>query len=96
MCFQIGSACSVQTVHGKNNGKYSKATKPRIKLGMGTQASTANLNAEKLVIEIAPENDASSSEGSGESSDVSSYSDYLSTLASSDEEEQSKEPASHG
>jgi hypothetical protein len=50
----------------------------------------------KLVIEIASENDASSSEGSGESSDVLSYSDNLSALSSSDEEEQFKELAGHG
>jgi hypothetical protein len=75
MCFQIGNACSIETVHGANDGKYSKVTKPGIKLGTGTQASAANLNAKKLVIKIASENDASSSEGSGESSDASSCSD---------------------
>jgi hypothetical protein len=96
MCFQIGSAHSVQTVHGKNDGKYSKVIKPGIKLGMGTQASAANLNAERPVIEIASENDASSSEGSGESSDVLSYYDDLYALSASDEEEQSKELASCG
>ncbi len=70
MYFQIGSACSVQTVHGAHNGKYSKVTVPGIELGMGTQAFAANLNAKKPVIEIASENDASSSERSGESSDT--------------------------
>jgi hypothetical protein len=93
MCFQIGSARSVQTVHGANDGKYSKVTKPGIELGTGTQAFTANLNAEKPVIKIASEDETSSSEGNGESSDTSSYSDNLSALPSSDEEEQSKEPA---
>jgi hypothetical protein len=96
ICIQIGSARSVQTVHGKNNGKYSKVTEQGIKLGTGALASTANLNAEKLVINIASENDDSSSEGSGESSDALSYSNNLSALSSSDEEEQSKEPAGYG
>jgi hypothetical protein len=96
MCFQIGSARSVQTVHGVNDGKYSKVTKPGIELGTRTQASAANLNTKKPVIEIASEDDASSSEGSGESSDASSYSDDLSASPSSDEEEQSKEPAGRG
>jgi hypothetical protein len=83
-------------VHGANDGKYSKVIKPGIELGTGTQASAANLNAKKPVIKIASEDDASSSEGSGESSDASSYSDNLYALPSSDEEEQSKEPAGHG
>ncbi len=96
MCFQIGSTHSVQTVHGANNGKYSKVTKPGIELGMGTQASAANVNAKQPVIKIASENDTSSSEESGESSDASSCSDNSSALSSSNEEEQSKELTSFG
>jgi hypothetical protein len=30
MCFQIGSARSVQTVHGANDGKYTNVTKPGV------------------------------------------------------------------
>jgi hypothetical protein len=59
---------------------------------MGTQASAAISNAKKPAIKIASEDDTSSSEGSGESSDALSYADNLSALPSSDEEEQSKEP----
>jgi hypothetical protein len=95
MCFQIGSACSVQTVHGTNDGKYSKVTKPGIKLATGTQASAANLNAKQPVIKIASENDASSSEGSEESIEASSCFDNLSALPSSEKDEQFKEPACH-
>ncbi len=96
MCLQIGSARSVQTIHGANDGKYSKVTKPGIKVSMGTWASAANSNTEKPVIEIASENGTFSSEGSGESSDTLSCSDDLSALSSSEEEEQSKEPAGRG
>jgi hypothetical protein len=63
---------------------------------MGTQASASNSNAKKPVIQIASENDASSSKGSGESSEALPYSDDLSTSPSNDEEEQSNEPAGHG
>ncbi len=41
MCFQIGSTRSVQTVHGANDGKHTKVTKPGVELGAGTQASAA-------------------------------------------------------
>jgi hypothetical protein len=53
MCFQIGIACSVQTLHGANDGKYCKVTKLGIKLGTGTQASADKLNAKQPVIKIA-------------------------------------------
>ncbi len=96
MYFQIGSARSVQTVHGANDGKYSKVTKPGIELGTGTQASAANSNTKKPVIKIALENDASSSNKSGERSDASSYSENLFALSSSEEEKKSEELASRG
>jgi hypothetical protein len=54
------------------------------------------LNAKKPDIKIASENDVSSSEGSGESSDASSCSDISSALSSSEEEEQSKALAGCG
>ncbi len=68
MCFQIGSTYSVQTVHGANNGKYSKVNEPGVDLSSATQASAAKpLNANQLVIEIAStDDDTSSSEGSEE------------------------------
>ena len=42
MCFQLGSARSVQTVHGANDGKYTKVAKPGVDLGLGNKASAAN------------------------------------------------------
>jgi hypothetical protein len=66
VCFQIGSASSVQTVHGANDGKYTNVTKPGVELGAGTQASAATKsNAEQPAVEIdSPNDDTSSSEGS--------------------------------
>jgi hypothetical protein len=88
MCFQLGSARSVQMVHGANDGKYTNVTKPGIDLGSATQAYAAKpSNANQLVIKIASsEDDASSSEGSEEGSDSTSSSDKLSMLSSSQEE----------
>ncbi len=66
MCFQIGSAGCVQTVHGANDGKYTNVTEPGVKQGTGTQVSAATKsNAEQPAVEIdSPDDDASSSEGS--------------------------------
>jgi hypothetical protein len=98
MCFQIGSTRSVQTVHGANNGKYTKVTEPGVELGAGTQASAATtLNAEQPVVKIASsyDDDTSSSEESEEGSDKLSSSDEMSASASSDEDDvQSNGPAS--
>jgi hypothetical protein len=98
MCFQLGSACSVQTVHGANDGKYTNVTEPGLNLGSATQASPANpLNADQPVIKIvSSEDDASSSERSEEGSNSASSSENLSALSSSEEEEQSETPASCG
>ncbi len=97
MCFQIGSTRSVQTVHGANDGKYTKVTKPGVELGAGTQASTATmLNTEQPVVEIASsyDDDTSSSEESEKQSDKLSSSDETSASASSDEDDvQSNGPA---
>jgi hypothetical protein len=94
-CFQIGSAHSVQTVHGANNGKYTNVTKSGVELGVGTQASAATKsNATKPAVKIdSPDDDASSSEGSEGGSDKMSSSDKMSASASSDEDEQSNGPA---
>jgi hypothetical protein len=100
MCFQIGSTCSVQTVHGANNGKYTKVTEPGVELGTGTQASAATmLNAEQPVDKIASsyDDDASSSEKSEEGSDELPSSEKTSASASIDEDDvQSNGPAGSG
>jgi hypothetical protein len=98
MCLQIGSARSVQTVYGTNDGKYSKVTEPGVDLSSATQASAAKpSNADQPVIEVASTDDnASSSEGSEEGSNSSSSSDNTSMLSSSEEEEQSMTPAGSG
>jgi hypothetical protein len=95
MCFQLGSACSLQTVHGANDGKYTKVAKPGIDLGSGNKASAANnLNAEQPAIKIDSTNDdTSSDEESEEGSDNVSSSDKTTASTSSDEEEQSNGPA---
>jgi hypothetical protein len=98
MCFQIGSARSVQTVHGTNDGKYSKVTEPGVDLSSATQASTAKpSNADQPFITIAStDNNASSSEGSEEGSDSPSSPDNTSASSSSEKEEQSVTPAGSG
>jgi hypothetical protein len=98
MCFQLGSARTVQTVHGNNDGNNTKVAKPGVELGLGNKASAANnLNAEQPAIEIDSTNDdASSNEESEEGSDNLSSSDKTSASTSSDEEEQSNGPAGRG
>jgi hypothetical protein len=96
MCFQLGSARSVQTVHGANDGKYTKDAAPGVELGLGTKASAAKkLNAEQPAIKIdSTDDDASSDEESEEGSDDSSSSGKTSASTSSEEDEQSNGPAS--
>jgi len=91
MCFQLSSACSVQTVHGANEGKHDNVPEPGVELCPGTTASAANpSNANQPVIEIAPsKDDTSSNEESEGSDDTLSSSDDLSASSSSVEEEQS-------
>jgi hypothetical protein len=98
MCFQLGSTCSIQTVHGTNNGKYMKVAKPGVDLGSGNKASAANnLNAKQPAIETDSTNDdASSDEESEEGSDNMSSSDETSASTSSDEKKQSNGPAGRG
>ncbi len=90
-CFQLGSARSVQTVHGANEGKHNNVPEPGIALCQGSLASAANhMNANQPVIKIASsKDDASSNEESEGSDDKSLSSDKLSASASSVEEEQS-------
>ncbi len=91
MCFQLGSACSVQTVHGANEGKHNNVPKPGVELRPGTKASAANpSNADQPVVEIASsKDDASSNEESEGSDDTLSSSNDSSAPSSSVEEEQS-------
>jgi hypothetical protein len=98
MCFQLGSARSVQTVHGDNDGNYTKVAEPGVELGLGNKGSAVkNLNAEQPAIKIdSTIDDASSDEESEEGSDDLSSSDKTSASTSNDEEEQSNGPASCG
>jgi hypothetical protein len=98
MCFQLGSARSVQMVHGANDGKYTKVAEPGVDLGSGNKASAANnSNAKQPAIKIDSTNEgASSDEESEEGSDNVSSSDETSASTSSDEEEQSNGPAGCG
>jgi hypothetical protein len=95
ICFQLGSARSVQTVHGKTDGKHNNVPEPGVNLCPATKASAANpLNANQPVTKIASsEDDASSNDGSEGSSDTLLSSDSSSASASSDEKEQSVAPA---
>ena len=97
MCFQLGSACSVQTVHGANEGKHNSVPEPGVELRPDTKASAANpSNADQPVVEIASsKDDASSDEEREGSDDTSSSSDDSSASSSSVEEEQST-PAGGG
>ncbi len=97
MCFRLGGDCSVQTIHGANDGKYTKTTKPSAEPGFGTKASTATpAIANQPVIELDQTNNSSSREESdGESGDVSS-SGSSSSSTSSGEDGQASQPASSG
>jgi len=91
MCFQLGSARSVQTVHGANEGKHNNVPEPGAELRpAGTKAPAANpSNADQPVVEIASSKDDASSTEEREGSDDSSLSsDDLSASPSSVEEEQ--------
>jgi len=92
MCFQLGGAHSVQTVHGTNEGKHNNVPETGVELRpAGTKAPAANpLNADQPVVEIASsEDDFSSDEEREGSDDNSSSSEDSSTSSSSVEEEQS-------
>ncbi len=97
MCFKLGGNCSIQTIHGANNGKYAKTTKPGTEPGFGTQASAATpATADQPVIEHDQTHSSSSKdESDGDSGDESS-SRSSSSLTSSDEDGQASQPASSG
>jgi hypothetical protein len=47
----LGGNCSIKTIHGANNGKFTKTTESGTKPGIGTQASSAaSATANKPVI----------------------------------------------
>jgi hypothetical protein len=61
MCFKLGSNCSIQTIHGANNGNHAKPTKPGAEPGIGTQASAAApAKADQPVIELDQTNGSTS------------------------------------
>jgi hypothetical protein len=97
MCIKLGGDRSVQIIHGANNGKYAKTTKPGAEPGVGTQASAAApATADQPVIELNRTNSSSSKdESDGESGDESS-SRSSSLLTSSDEDGQASQQASSG
>jgi hypothetical protein len=97
MCFQLGSARSVQTVYGANEGKYNNVPEPGAELRPGSSASAVNqLNADQSVIEIASSKDDTSTNEESEGSDDNLLSsDESSASASSVEKEQST-PAGGG
>jgi hypothetical protein len=97
MCFRLGGDCSVQTIHGANDGKYMKTTEPGTEPGFGTKAfADAPATANQPVIELNQTDGSSSGEESdGESGDVSS-SGSSSLLTSSGEDGQASQPASSG
>jgi hypothetical protein len=95
MCFKLGGDCSVQTIHGANNKKYAKTTKPGAVPGVGSQASAAaSATANQPVIKLDNTDGSSSEEESdGESNDESSLGSS-SLWTSSDEGSQANQPAS--
>jgi hypothetical protein len=94
MCFKLGGNHSIQTIHGANDRKYAKTTKPGAELGVGTQASAAApATANQPVIELDQTNSSSSKDVSdGESGDESS-SRSSSMSISSDEDGQASQLA---
>ncbi len=97
MCFRLGGNRSVQTIHGANDRKYTKTTKPGAELDFGTKAAAAApATANQPVIELDRTDGSSSGEESdGESGDVSS-SGSSSLLTSSGEDGQASQLASSG
>jgi hypothetical protein len=94
MCFKLGSNRSVQTIHGANNGKYAKTTKPGTVLGIGTQASAAApATANQPVIKLDNTDDSSSKEESDGKSNNESSLGSSSLLTSSDEDGQDNQLA---
>jgi len=97
MCFRLGGNRSVQTIHGANDGKYTKTTKPGAEPGFGTKASAAApATADQPVIELDQTDGSSSGEESEGESDDESSSGSSSSSTSSDEGGQASQPAGSG
>ena len=94
MCFRLGGNYSIQTIHGANDGKYTKTTEPGVEPGFDTKASAAApATADQPVIELDQTNGFSSGEESEGESDGESSSGLPSLLPSSDEGGQASQPA---
>jgi hypothetical protein len=97
MCFQLGSAHSVQTVHGTNEGKHNNVSKPSVELRPGTKAFAVNPSkADQLVVEIASSKDDTSSKEESEGTDDTSLSSNGSSTSSSSVEKEQSAPADGG
>ena len=97
MCFRLGGNCSIQTIHGANDRKYTKTTKPGIEPDFGTKASAAApATANQPVIELDQTNSSSSKEESGGESGDDSSSGSSSLLTSSGGDGQASQPAGQG
>ena len=97
MCFQLGSARSVQTVHGANEGKHNNVPKPGVELCPGTTASAADPSkANQPVVDIASSKDYASSDKESEGSDDTLASSDNSSASSSSVEEEQSVPAGGG
>jgi hypothetical protein len=94
MCFRLGGDCSVHTIHGANDGKYTTTTKPGAVPGIGTQASAAtSATADQPVVELNQTDSSTSKEESDGESDDESSSGSSSLSTSSDEDGQACQPA---
>jgi hypothetical protein len=97
MCFQLGGAHSVQTVHGANEGKHNNVPKPGVELCPGTTASAADPSkANQPVVDIASSKDYASSDKESEGSDDTLASSDNSSASSSSVEEEQSVPAGGG
>ncbi len=95
MYFKLGGDGSVQTLHGANNGKYAKTTKPGAVPGISTQAfAAAPATADQPVIELDNTDGSSSKEESDGGNDDESSSGSSFLLTSSDESGQTNQPTS--
>ncbi len=95
MCFRLGSDRSFQIIHGANDEKYTKITKPGAEPGFGTKASAAApATVDQPIIECDHTDGSSSKEDSeGESGDESSSGSSSSSTSSDEDEGQASQPA---
>ncbi len=94
MCFKLDGDCSVQTIHGANDRKYTTTTKPSALSIIGTQASAAaSARANQPVIELNQTDGSTSKEEIDGESDDESSSGSSSPPTSSDEDGQACQPS---